>query len=94
MSFSIEKHGIELLVRIEHASADKVFETLCSCRSQSWWSCPSGECVHIGAGDTRHEGTATVLALTPRPGETLSVTGIQECLRYVLLESASERAGN
>lgn len=95
MGFTIERHGDELLVRIENAgrSEQEVFDTVCACRGQSWWSCPSGECSKIGTCDTRRDGDATVLALAPRPGESLSVTGIEECLRYVLDEAAGARAG-
>jgi len=90
MSFRIERQGDELLVRIVNATGDEqgVFDRVCACRSTSWWSCPSGECAKIGACDTRRDGDATVLALTPRPGEALSAAGIEECLRYVLAEAA------
>ncbi|RPH60735.1 MAG: hypothetical protein EHM83_14020 [Burkholderiales bacterium] len=96
MGFTIERHGDELLVRIESAGRieQQVFDTVCACRGQSWWSCPSGECSKIGACDTRRDGDATVLALTPRPGESLSVTGLEECLRYVLDEAAGTRTGD
>jgi len=95
MDFRIERHGDELRVRIESASRSEqeVFERVCACRGQSWWSCPSGECAKIGACDTRHDGGTTVLALTPRPGEALSVAGVEECLRYVLAESIGAPAG-
>ena len=89
MSFRIERHGDELLVRIEGATRDEqgVFEKVCACRSTSWWSCPSGECAKIGNCDTRRVGDVTVLALAPRPGEVLSANGVEECLRYVLAEA-------
>lgn len=94
MSFRIERQGNELLVRIVNATRDEqdVFDRVCACRSTSWWSCPSGECAKIGACDTRRDGNATVLALTPRPGEALSATGVEECLRYVLAEAARSPA--
>ena len=46
MSFSIEKQGDGLLIRIVNAtrSEQDVFDRVCSCRRTSWWSCPSGEC--------------------------------------------------
>lgn len=86
MSFSIERRGDEVLVRIENAtlSEQEAFDTVCACRSQSWWSCPSGECAKIGACDTQRDGDAVLLSLSPRPGEALSVPGIEECMRYVL----------
>src|SRR5690606_23316705 len=65
----------------------EVFDRACAGRGQGWWSFPSGECAKIGAGDTRRDGETTVLALTPRPGEALSVAGVEECLRYVLADS-------
>jgi hypothetical protein len=96
MDFRIEKHGDELRVRIEGATRgeQEVFDRVCACRGQSWWSCPSGECAKIGACDTRRDGDATVLALTPRPGEALSVSGVEECLRYVLADSAGAQSGS
>ncbi|HLS57225.1 MAG TPA: hypothetical protein VK052_14195 [Zeimonas sp.] len=95
MDFRIERHGEELRVRIESAtrSEQEVFDRVCACRGQSWWSCPSGECAKIGACDTRRDGETTVLALTPRPGEALSVAGVEECLRYVLADSIGAPAG-
>lgn len=86
MSFSIERRGDEVLVRIENAtrSEQEVFESVCACRAQSWWSCPSGECAKIAACDTRRDGDAVLLSLSPRPGGALSVPGIEECMRYVL----------
>ena len=91
MSFSIERRGDEVLVRIENAtrSEQEVFDTVCACRGQSWWSCPSGECSKIGACDTERDGEAVLLSLSPRPGEALSVPGIEECMRYVLGKPAA-----
>lgn len=90
MSFRIERQGDKLLIRIADAGRDEqgVFDKVCNCRSTSWWSCPSGECAKIGGCDTQRDGDVTVLALTPRPGATLSAAGIEECLRYVLAETA------
>lgn len=95
MGFRIERHGNELLVRIEGAtrSEQEVFDKVCACRGQSWWSCPSGECAKIGDCDTRRDGDTTVLALRPRPGEALSPAGVEECLRYVLAEGTGGAAG-
>lgn len=89
MSFTIEQRDDELLVRIESGSksGQQVIDAVCACRGQSWWSCPSGECARIGASDTRHEAGTTVITFRPRAGETLSASGIKECLRYVLDES-------
>lgn len=89
MSFTIERRGDALLVRIVDAGRNEkdVLDAICACRGQSWWSCPSGECAGIGGCDTQRDGDTTLLALTPRPGEALSVAGITECLRYVLDEA-------
>lgn len=94
MSFSIEKQGDGLLIRVVNAtrSEQDVFDRVCACRSTSWWSCPSGECAKIGDCATQRDGEATVLALVPRPGEALSQAGIEECLRYVLAEAARSPA--
>ncbi|MBE7521207.1 MAG: hypothetical protein HS109_02360 [Burkholderiales bacterium] len=96
MSFSIEKQGDGLLIRVVNAtrSEQDVFDRVCACRSTSWWSCPSGECAKIGDCATRRDGDATVLALVPRPGEALSQAGIEECLRYVLAESSRVATGD
>ena len=95
MGFRIERRGDELLVRIVSATRDEqdVFDRIAACRSASWWSCPSGECAKIGVCDARRDGDATVLALTPRAGEALSATGVEEWLRYVLDEAARASAG-
>ncbi|MCL4773121.1 MAG: hypothetical protein KJZ98_04145 [Burkholderiaceae bacterium] len=95
MSFRIERHGDELLVRIDGTTRDEqdVIDRVSACRGTSWWSCPSGECSKIGTCDTRRDGDTTVIALVPRPGETLSATGVEECLRYVLAETAGVDAG-
>ncbi len=55
-------------------------------------SCPSGECAKIGACDTRRDGDATLLVLTPQPGGELSASGMEECLRYVLDASTGAAA--
>ncbi|MCL4183478.1 MAG: hypothetical protein KJ011_08530 [Burkholderiaceae bacterium] len=93
MGFTIDRQGDELLVRIDDA-APEVYDAVCACKMQSWWSCPSGECAKIAACNTRHDSGTTFLALTPHPGETLSATGIEECLRYVLDEAARLGSGN
>ncbi|MCC6869835.1 MAG: hypothetical protein IT522_13530 [Burkholderiales bacterium] len=95
MSFSIEKRGDQLLVRIADASREGqgVLDKISTCRGTSWWSCPTGECAKIGDCNTLRDGDATVLALTPRPGETLSPTGIEECLRYVLADPTGSATG-
>ena len=89
MSFSIEQQGDGLLVRIESSpqSGQQIFDAVCACRRESWWSCPSGECARIGAWDAQHEAGTTVITFMPRAGEALSAGGIEECLRYVLDES-------
>ncbi len=95
MHFRFERCGDELLVRIADVTGDEqgVFDRIVSCRGTSWWSCPTGECAKIGGCNTRRDGDATVLALTPRPGESLSAAGVEECLRYVLAEAPAASAG-
>jgi len=86
MSFRIEGQGAQLHVRIDNDShtGQQVLEAVHACKTLSWWSCPSGECSKIGAYEARREDEAVVLLMTPRAGETLSPSGVAECLRYVL----------
>ncbi len=86
MSFRIQDQVAHLDVRIENdaRTGPQVIEALHSCRTVSWWSCPSGECARIGTCESRHDGEAVVLEMTPREGETLSATGIAECMSYLL----------
>ncbi|MBE7521368.1 MAG: hypothetical protein HS109_03170 [Burkholderiales bacterium] len=95
MDFRVEQRGDGLLVRIVTAERDEqaIFDRICACRRTSWWSCPSGECAKIDACETRLDGDATVLALTPRPGEALSAVGVKECLRYMLDDAAAAATG-
>ena len=53
------------------------------CR-QSAWACPSAECLNIGSIKARVEDGRIFLTLTPRIGVQLGLSGIEECLRYVL----------
>jgi hypothetical protein len=53
------------------------------CR-QSAWACPSGECLNVGSIDERIEEGRVFLTLTPRPGAQLNLSGIEECLSYML----------
>lgn len=94
MSFRIESQGVQLQVRIENDSqtGQQVLDAVHACKALSWWSCPSGECSKIGSCESRIEESAVVLMMTPRAGETLSPTGVQECLRYVLGGSVEEAA--
>lgn len=86
MSFRIQDQVARLDVRIENdaRTGPQVIEALYACRATSWWSCPSGECARIGTCGSRHDGEAVVLEMTPREGETLSATGIAECMSYLL----------
>lgn len=94
MSFRIEGHGVRLQVRIENDSheAQEVVEAVHACRALSWWSCPSGECARVGECEARTEGDVTVLTMTSRTGEPLSPSGVAECLRYVLGDTATGAA--
>lgn len=86
MSFRIQNETTRLSVRIENDSrtGQQVIEALHSCRAVSWWSCPSGECAKIGSCESHRDDGAVILAMTPREGETLSASGITECMSYVL----------
>lgn len=92
MSFRIEGQGAQLHVRIDNDSqtGQQILEAVHACKALSWWSCPSGECSKIGTCEARQDGEAVVLFMTPRAGETLSPSGVAECLRYVL--GAPEKA--
>lgn len=94
MSFRLEGDGVSLQVRIENESrtGEQVLEAVHACRSMSWWSCPSGECSKVGHCEAQREGEVLILRMTPRAGETLSPTGVAECLQYVLGPAAQEAA--
>jgi len=89
MTFKIQRHGDRLLVQIENPAGreQEVISAVQGCRRQSAWACPSGECTKIDTLDAKSEGGAVLLTLSPHPGTELSVTGIEECLRYMLGES-------
>jgi hypothetical protein len=89
MTFKIQKHGDRLLVQIENLAGreEEVISAVQGCRRQSAWACPSGECTKIDTLDAKSAGGAVLLTLSPRPGMELSITGIEECLRYMLGES-------
>ncbi len=92
MSFRIEGQGAQLQVRIDNDSrtGQQVLDAVHACKTLSWWSCPSGECSKIGTCESRLEEHVVVLTMTPRAGETLSSSGVAECLRYVLGADATE----
>lgn len=85
-SLKIERDGSDLVVHIDApaASVQGVYDAVKDCRRTGVWSCPSGECVHIERCDVQRQGEQVLLRLTPPPGATLSVAGIDECLRYVI----------
>ncbi len=74
VTLKIDRIGDGLQVRIEGAAPEAL----------SLWSCPSGACACVDACECEQEGEAVVLRLAPRAGETLSIAGIGECLRYML----------
>ncbi len=90
MKFHIEKQGQGLNIRIDDIEGQEqtVLETIRQCRRQSAWACPSAECQNIGSMDERADGGSVFLDLAPRAGAQLSASGIEECLRYMLRQSA------
>jgi hypothetical protein len=86
VTLKIERVGAGLQVRIEGAVREALgfHDAVSACRQASLWSCPTGECACIGSCECEQDGDAVVLRLAPRPGETLSIAGIGECLHYVL----------
>jgi hypothetical protein len=91
-SLEIDREGSDLVVRIAGpmANADGFHDAVKACRRTGVWACPSGECVRIDRCDVQHEGQTVVLRLSPPAGQTLSVAGIRECVRYV----ATNPSGN
>lgn len=91
MGFQIESVGTDLTVRIDGVEGRElgVLEKIRDCR-KSAWACPSGECIRIGEMQERSGVGYVVLTLTPRPGERLSRTGIEQCLRYMLREFVAD----
>ena len=88
MKYSITSQHQAYIVRIDDVSGQKepLLEAIRRCR-QSAWACPSGECQNIGAIEERTEGRSVFLTLTPRPGVELDLSGIEECLRYMLSQA-------
>ncbi len=86
MRYHIEKLETGISIRIDDVAGQEqaVLETIRQCRRQSVWACPSGECQNIGSMKERAEGGSVFLTLTPTPGAEIALTGIDECLRYVL----------
>ncbi|HPP82569.1 MAG: hypothetical protein KIT28_10720 [Rubrivivax sp.] len=94
-SLKIDREGSDLVVRIAGPvpNADGFHDAVRACRRTGVWACPSGECVRIERCDVRHEGDIIVLRLSPPAGQTLSVSGIDECVRYVAGRPAGTPAG-
>jgi hypothetical protein len=86
VTLKIDRIGDGLQVRIEGAAPEALgfHAAFSACRQASLWSCPSGACACVDACECEQEGEAVVLRLAPRAGETLSIAGIGECLRYML----------
>ena len=91
MSVHIEKSGTGLNVRIDDVAGREqaVLEEIRKCR-QSAWACPSGECMNIGTMEERSGDGCVFLTFTPRSGEQLSPSGIEQCLRYMLHDFAKQ----
>lgn len=85
MKFQIETEVTGLKICIDDVAGHELtlIERIRRCR-QSAWACPSGECLKIGTMEDRVGEGCIFLTLIPRPGEQLSATGIEECLRYML----------
>lgn len=85
MKFQIEKAAADLKICIDDVAGQELalIERIRQCR-QSAWACPSGECMKIGTMEGQAAEGKIYLTLTSRPGEELSATGIEQCLRYML----------
>ena len=85
MKISIEKTATGLDVRIEVLAGREqlVLDRIRACRATAW-ACPSGECTKIGTMEEQPAAGSVRLRLAPLPGEALSASGIEECLRYML----------
>lgn len=92
---TIDRDGSDLVVRIAGPvhDAQGFHDAVKACRRSGLWACPSGECVRIDRCDVEQDGETVVLRLTPPAGETLSVAGINECVRYVVGKPARPSAG-
>jgi hypothetical protein len=85
MKYRILKHDSGISVQIDDVLGQEaqVVQKIRQCR-QSAWACPSGECSNIGSIDERVEEGRVFLTLTPRAGTQLDLSGIEECLSYML----------
>ena len=86
MKYRIEKLETGISIRIDDVAGQEqaVLETIRQCRRQGIWACPSGECQNIGSMEERVEGGSVFVTLTPTPCAEIALSGIDECLRYVL----------
>ncbi|HMO44792.1 MAG TPA: hypothetical protein PKB14_02030 [Rubrivivax sp.] len=91
----IDRDGSDIVVRIAGPmpDAEGFHDAVKACRRTGVWACPSGECVHIDRCDVQHEGDTIVLRLSPPAGQTLSVSGIDQCVRYVAGKPLGKAAG-
>lgn len=85
MKYRITKQDTGLSVQIDDVSGQEsaLLLQIRQCR-QSAWACPSGECLNIGSIEERVEDGRIVLTRTPRPGAQLDLSGIEECMSYML----------
>lgn len=91
MKFQIENAAAGLKICIDDVAGQElaIIERIRRCR-QSAWACPSGECMKIGTMEDEAGEGRVLLTLTSRPGEELSATGIEQCLRYMLYPVAKK----
>ncbi len=85
MKLRIEKRDTGLEVRIDDIAGQEraVIDAIHRCR-QSAWACTSGECVNIESITERVADGCAFLAITAKPGTEPDLSGIEQCLRYML----------
>lgn len=86
MKYHIEKQDNGITIRIDDIGGQeqKVLEAIRQCRRQSAWACPSAECQNIETMEERSGDGSVFLTLTPSLGTQLNLSGIEECLCYML----------
>jgi len=91
----IERDGSDLVVHVDVPvhEAQRFQEVIKACRRTGVWSCPSAECVRIDRCDVQQDGDTVVLRLTPPSGATLSIAGVDECVRYMIATPVRRTTG-
>ena len=94
-SLRIERDGSDLVVHVDVPvhEAQRFQEVIKACRRTGVWSCPSAECVRIDRCDVQQDGDTVVLRLTPPSGATLSIAGVDECVRYMIATPVRRTTG-